>query len=985
MTRFPYKPVGSPLDESFRNDINKGLKDIEEDIKELGAGAIEAVEAAGEANTQALYAQDRGDFADEKGLYAEEQGDFALAQGTIAAQKATEADTAKQTALDAAASARTNGVNPVDNFAAIATTYPNPENGDEVQTLDDGKVYRRQNGNWEFVYELTPGPVANLTQQLADMGDEVTSLETNKADKTTLTTTTNEVTALKTKVDGIDRGWGGTYASLSALQAAIPAGDNKRYVTSDNGHWYFWNGTVWTDGGVFQAAALDEAQLYNAMRLPSFEPSVSMTNKMTNGNFAEGSANWTASNATLTVSNGEAVMLASATSGRIYNFAAGGTVVGRKYFVKAKVKATSPLVQLQFGATVKTHSGSGAYEDLYLIATATSTGHAISIYDTRSSGWDNVTIDNVVTVDVTDILAAYPSLTAASIYNAIAQLTDAYVDGTKSVPLKGMYNGKIVSSINGQVGLYNVSDFPFADGSFDGKALKKGSVAPSKLASFVQGKNLFNKEAVTNGRYIGPTTGSLGTNADYSASDFIEILPNTTYTLKYPQFSAFYDANKVFISGFNDTAPGTFTSPANAAFFRTSATTAQLDTQQLELGTISTTFEPYRYELKYLTVKNIVLPTSQRDRLYSFKDAWIAWENGSKFPVGIMGDSTGEGTSTSTYVDANRHEVQDTNAGGWGMVDYICTTAYPYLLEQLIKKETGKTEPRIYNMSYSGRSFYSLKSRLNDILSHAYSDVKMVGLALGINDRVLFTNTKDYEAHLTSHLEYFINTIYAKGIQPFIITSQATIEPYPAEEYVAASPLRTSENINSVANRVKREMAKKYNLEIIELTDFGEHLLTHSAYPLGQIIDTDDLHFVDKGHELEAGYLFSQFSPRTIVVKDTEKLGFLSQRIKSKVPSNLINYLSPFEDGFKIKANYTKSDSNDLLIQDFYVLNYSKKPLTLKAFVTQAGAQYVKLNDANVNVTANGQTIGTLDIGLHHIQAFTGASTAVDFKGFTLS
>lgn len=166
--RYPYNVLAVPLNREFRNRLNENFTNIALDLQELGAGAMQAIVAAEEATTQALYAQDRGDFADEKGLYAEEQGDFALAQGTIAGDKATEAETAAQTALDAAASARTNGVNPVDNFAAIATTYPNPEDGDEVQTTDDGKVYRRQNGNWEFVYELTPGPIANLTQQLAD-------------------------------------------------------------------------------------------------------------------------------------------------------------------------------------------------------------------------------------------------------------------------------------------------------------------------------------------------------------------------------------------------------------------------------------------------------------------------------------------------------------------------------------------------------------------------------------------------------------------------------------------------------------------------------------------------------------------------------------------------------------------------------------------------------------------------------------------------
>lgn len=46
----------------------------------------------------------------------------------------------------------------------------------------------------------------------------------------------------------------GVYANLAALQAAFPTGTTGIYITQDNGHWYFWSGSAWADGGVFQAA-----------------------------------------------------------------------------------------------------------------------------------------------------------------------------------------------------------------------------------------------------------------------------------------------------------------------------------------------------------------------------------------------------------------------------------------------------------------------------------------------------------------------------------------------------------------------------------------------------------------------------------------------------------------------------------------------------------------------------------------------------------
>ncbi len=43
----------------------------------------------------------------------------------------------------------------------------------------------------------------------------------------------------------------GVYATLTALQNAFPTGTDGTYVVSENGHWYYWNGSAWTDGGVY--------------------------------------------------------------------------------------------------------------------------------------------------------------------------------------------------------------------------------------------------------------------------------------------------------------------------------------------------------------------------------------------------------------------------------------------------------------------------------------------------------------------------------------------------------------------------------------------------------------------------------------------------------------------------------------------------------------------------------------------------------------
>ncbi|MFE4764285.1 SGNH/GDSL hydrolase family protein [Bacillus mycoides] len=516
--------------------------------------------------------------------------------------------------------------------------------------------------------------------------------------------------------------------------------------------------------------------------------------------------------------------------------------------------------------------------------------------------------------------------------------------------------------------------------SLSGGLLTDKSITPEKMKGVKLGKNFFNKNTSIKGKFVVYSTGLLADNNSYFASDYISVESNIEYIRTVVDQMAFYTADKVYISGKTYADPANFTTPVNCAYVRICAPLTKLETYQLEKGNVSTTYEEYGYELEYLKVN---IP-GVKTKLYSFKDAWTAWENDEKFPVGFMGDSTTDGVGTTGWTQSNGHEQQDTNAGGYGKVDYINTKAYPYLLEQLIKQETGKPSPRIYNIGYSGTYFDWMKPKLNDVFSGVYSDIKMIGITYGINDRTRVVTSKEYETMMRTNLDYFINYFYNKGIQPFLVTSQATVEPYVADAFISSHPQRTSERVNSIANRVKKEMAVKYNLEIIDMTEFGEHAFVYSAYSLTQLIN-DTLHFGDKGHELEAGFLFSKFCPRVITTRDSEILGFSSQKVKSLVSAGKPTFLNTFEDGFKVKVNYTKTDSNDMVMLDFWLLNYSKKQLNLKAFLTSVGTQYVMLNDVKIPLTANSQSLGTLDIGLHRIQAFTGETTNVDLKGFALN
>ena len=57
-------------------------------------------------------------------------------------------------------------------------------------------------------------------------------------------------TEVDLKISQMQSGVKGTYASLTALQTALPNGDTGNYVISENGHIYNWNNGAWVDTGI---------------------------------------------------------------------------------------------------------------------------------------------------------------------------------------------------------------------------------------------------------------------------------------------------------------------------------------------------------------------------------------------------------------------------------------------------------------------------------------------------------------------------------------------------------------------------------------------------------------------------------------------------------------------------------------------------------------------------------------------------------------
>lgn len=74
------------------------------------------------------------------------------------------------------------------------------------------------------------------------------------------------LSGLQTQVNNMaDGSPKGVYATVAALETALPTGDTGIYVVTADGHWYYWNDTAWTDGGTYQATLLEDGSITDGM------------------------------------------------------------------------------------------------------------------------------------------------------------------------------------------------------------------------------------------------------------------------------------------------------------------------------------------------------------------------------------------------------------------------------------------------------------------------------------------------------------------------------------------------------------------------------------------------------------------------------------------------------------------------------------------------------------------------------------------------
>ena len=114
------------------------------------------------------------------------------------------------------------------------------------------------------------------------------------------------------------------------------------------------------------------------------------------------------------------------------------------------------------------------------------------------------------------------------------------------------------------------------------------------------GVNLFNKYNAKRGYFVNQVTGDISTNDNYSISEFIEVKPSTKYNSNAYTHYAWFDGNKVFISG--GSSPLNEESPSNAKYLLHDVLTEDIDNFIINEGQELLSYIPFNVSFPWLNL-----------------------------------------------------------------------------------------------------------------------------------------------------------------------------------------------------------------------------------------------------------------------------------------------------------------------------------------------------------------------------------------------
>jgi len=169
--------------------------------------------------------------------------------------------------------------------------------------------------------------------------------------------------------------------------------------------------------------------------------------------------------------------------------------------------------------------------------------------------------------------------------------------------LKDLVNNE--SIVDNSISTANIQDNAVTSAKIQNNAVTNAkiineAVSPAKTNFFQAGTNKFNinDPEIAIDFYVAYNTGVLASNTSYNATGFIPVLGSSEYIVSYDHQRAWYDENKVYISGINSGVTGVMTSPANARYIRCSVIKSEWNYFQLNEGTTLLAYAAYGIFIK---------------------------------------------------------------------------------------------------------------------------------------------------------------------------------------------------------------------------------------------------------------------------------------------------------------------------------------------------------------------------------------------------
>lgn len=265
---------------------------------------------------------------------------------------------------------------------AINKTNGQIFNGDDIAKIDNNfKTLQdainnipSSGGGLTPEQEVQLDKIGDITTQLSEIVQEQTTQNNNielKADK--ITVESNYAT-LNTKINSQASGSPkGTFTTLELLQADANANttDGKKYiyVVTASGNWYYWNGSAWTSGGIYQGTSWQEGvdartstikeKTFATLddRIENIEKdSFVIKNIIKNGDFSDSTTGWIPTQSTLSAVNNTLSVTSNGVSSSSYVLSSilSPNILDNYIYFSAKVRVTNALCnyfRIYFGGT----------------------------------------------------------------------------------------------------------------------------------------------------------------------------------------------------------------------------------------------------------------------------------------------------------------------------------------------------------------------------------------------------------------------------------------------------------------------------------------------------------------------------------------------------------------------------------------------------------------------------------------------------------